>query len=232
MKKTFRNYFVIWAVLLVLFNVIAFLFGGTKDIEEFSASFWVGYVFITLSFVGQLICANVAFNAKNMQKMFYNLPLVTISWSGLITSFIVGGLCMLLAPLPYWVGVIACAIAFASVAIAVVKANIAIGAVTDVENNIKVKTFFIKMITSDADALMAYAKNDTVKAECKKVYEALRYSDPMGSEMLASVESQITVKFNAFANAVKADDVTAVSAVAEELLILIKDRNNKCKILK
>jgi len=189
-------------------------------------------VFISLSFIGQLICASVAFSAKNMQKMFYNLPLITVSWTGLIVSFFVGVLCMLLAPLPYWVGVIVCAITFAFVAIAVVRANIAIGAVSDVENKIKAKTFFVKMLTTDVDTLMASAKSDAVKAECRKVYEAVRYSDPMGSEMLASIESQITVKFSAFANAVKADDAAAVSVMAEELLVLIRDRNNKCKVLK
>ena len=51
------------------------------------------------------------------------------------------------------------------------------------------------MLTIDADTLMAQAKSDGVKAECRKVYEAIRYSDPMSNDALASVEGKISAKF-------------------------------------
>ena len=54
----------------------------------------------------------------------------------------------------------------------------------------------------------------------------------MSSEMLAGVESQITSKLAARREAVAADDVQAVSAAAAEGLVLVKDRNSKCKLLK
>ena len=53
MKKAFKSYFVIWATLLVLFNIIAFISVGWEGQEKYTASFWVGYVFITLALVGQ-----------------------------------------------------------------------------------------------------------------------------------------------------------------------------------
>lgn len=106
MKKVFKNYAVIWAVLLVVFNVIAFVSPGWITHEKYTASFWIGYVFITLAFLGQLACAYVAFKAENLTKLFYNLPLFSLSYTGLIVSFVVGGLCMLISPLPYWVGAV------------------------------------------------------------------------------------------------------------------------------
>ena len=79
---------------------------------------------------------------------------------------------------------------------------------------------------------MASAKSEAAKAECRKVYEAIRYSDPMSNDALASVESQITVKFAELSDAVKEDNVEQVAEIANEVIILLGDRNKKCKLLK
>ena len=232
MKKAFKSYFAIWAILLVLFNIIAFVSVGWINQEKYTPSFWVGYVFITLSFIGQLVCAKTAFNAKNLQKLFYNIPLISLSWTGLIVSFVIGGLCMLISPLPYWVGVIACAIVLAVVAIAVIKASVAADAVSSIDDKIKTQTFFIKSLTVDAEGLIARAQTEEIKSECKKVYEAVRYSDPMSHEMLALAETQITIKFSDLSSAVNENNFEAVKALAREVVILVDERNKKCRLLK
>lgn len=232
MKKTFKSYFAIWAILLVLFNIIAFASVSWVYKEKYTPSFWIGYIFITLAFAGQLICTRTAFNAENLQKLFYNIPLISLSWTGLIVSFVVGGLCMLISPLPYWVGVLVCAIVLAVVAIAVIKASVAADAVSDIDDKINMQTFFIKSLTVDAESLLARAQTEEIKAECKKVYEAVRYSDPMSHDMLAATESQITIKFSELANAVNSNDIEAVKVFARDVVILIDDRNKKCRLLK
>ena len=92
MKKLFKSYLVLWAILLVLFNVIAFVSVGWSGQEKYTASFWIGYIAIMLMFGGQLYCAYLAFKADTAKKLFYNLSLIRISYTGLIASFIIGGL--------------------------------------------------------------------------------------------------------------------------------------------
>lgn len=234
MNKNFKFYTGIWAVLFVLFQVIVFVtpgeIGGVSKFE--SGSFWVGYVFITLAFIGQLAVAYYAFKAENLQKLFYNLPLISTSWSGLALTTIIGGACMLILSLPIWLGVIACLVVLGFNVIALIKAGTAADIVSKIDDQIKAQTFFVKSLTVDAEGLMARAKSDEIKADTKKVYEAVRYSDPMSNEALASVESQITLRFAALSDAVAADDAAAVKAAADELVILIGDRNKKCKLLK
>lgn len=232
MKKGFKFYAVVWCVLLALFNVIAFVSVGWKDQEKYTDSFWIGYVFITVMFVGQLACAFFAFKADSAQKMFYRVSLLRTSYAGLIASFVVGGLCMLISSLYYWVGVIVCAIILAANILSVVKASAAISEVERIDKKIKVQTFFIKSLTVDAETLMASAKSDEAKEECRKVYEAVRYSDPMSDDALSAVEGQITFRFSALSEAVEADDIDAVKAVAKEVIVLIGNRNSKCKLLK
>ena len=77
MKKTFRSYLAIWAVFLVVYNLICFItpnemFGYVK----IDKTFWVAYSFVTVSFVGQLICAFIAFKETNLNKFFYSIPLI------------------------------------------------------------------------------------------------------------------------------------------------------------
>ena len=232
MKKAFKSYFAIWAILLVLFNIIAFVSVGWINQEKYTPSFWVGYVFITLALIGQLVCAKTTFNEKNLQKLFYNISLISLSWTGLIVSFVIGGLCMLISPLPYWVGVIACSIVLAFVAIAIIKASVAADAVSSIDDKIKVQTFFIKSLTVDAEGLIARAQTEEIKSECKKVYEAVRYSDPMSHDMLASTESQITIKFSVLADAVNLNDIETVKKYAREVIVLVDERNKKCRLLK
>lgn len=232
MKKRVHLYIVAWTALLVLFNVIAFVFGGLEEQEKYTPSFWIGYVFITVMFIGQLICSYMAFKADSAKKLFYNISLIRTSYIGLIVSFVVGGLCMLISPLPYWVGVIVCAIVLVANVLSVIKATAAIDEIERVDTKVKTQTFFIKSLTVDAETLMAKAKSDSVKAECKKVYEAIRYSDPMSNDALSSVESQITVKFAALSEAVERDESDTVTKEANEVVILVGDRNKKCRLLK
>lgn len=232
MKKVFKFYSVIWAVLLALFNVISFVSVGWAGISKYTPSFWIGYAFITLSFIGQIVCAYFALKDNDIKKTFYNVSLIAVSYTGLILSFVFGGLCMIISLLPYWVGILLCAIVLGINVIAIIKASAVVDIVSSIDEKAKESTFFIKSLTVEAESLMSRAKSETIKAECKKVYEAIRYSDPMSNGALVSIESEITIKFSNFSDAVVSDKFNVASECATELVILIDERNKKCKLLK
>ena len=236
MKKTFKTYAVLWLILLAVFNVVCFVTPSETVIngvayEKFGGAFWTGYIFITLAFIGQLVCAWFAFKAENLKKLFYNLPLISISYTGLILTIVLGAICMAIPNLPNWVGIIVCILVLAFTAMSVIKASAASDVVEKIDNNVKAQTLFIKSLTVDAESLLSRAGTPDAKGACKKVYEAVRYSDPMSNVALAGLESQITLKFNEFSNAVTggAEDI---GSLADELVVLIGDRNKKCKLLK
>ena len=233
MKKSFKIYSLIWAICLAVFNVITFVtpneIGG---VSKFSGSFWVGYIFITIAFLGQLACAFVAFKAENLKKFFYNIPLLSISYGGLVAMLIVGSIFMAIPVLPEWIAIIVCVIILAFNTIAIIKATAAADIVSGIDEKIKAQTFFIKSLSVDAQSLMTSAKSDELRAETKKVYEAIRYSDPMANAALSDLDAQIEKQFNAFSDAVKADDAELAKETADELLEMVERRNQKCKLLK
>ena len=234
MKKSFKAYVLIWVIFLAIFNAIVFLVRPIvpRYVISYDARFWIAWVFILAAFFGNLACAYFAFKAENLKKMFYRLSLIAVSQSALIVMLAVGCVLMLIPDLPVWIAAVVCILVFAFNVIAVIKASWAGEAVSDIDEKVKSQTAFIKLLTVDAENLMNRAKSDAAKAECKKVYEAVRYSDPMSSEALSVAEAKITVKFDELTAAVTAADDAKISEIADEVVLLEKERNNKCKVLK
>ncbi len=234
MKKNFKFYALIWAILLAVWCAVVFLVRPIIPgyVINYDARFWIAFVFIVAAFIGNLVCAYLAFKAENLKKMFLNLPLITVSWSALIAMLVVGSVLMLIPNCPAWVAAVVCIIILAFNAIAVIKAGWTADVVSKVDERVAAQTLFIKNLTVDTESLLSHAKSDAVKAECKKVFEAVRYSDPMSNDALSVIEAKITVKVDEFSSAVGADDAEKVKEIADEIIMLVADGNKKCKALK
>ena len=228
-----KKYSLIWTINLALFNLIIFVtpneIGG---ISKFSSSFWVGYIFITIAFLGQLACVFVTFKSNNLQKFFYNIPLISLSYSGLIAMLIAGSVFMAVPVLPTWIGIIVCAVILAFNMNAIIKASAAAEIVNAIDEEIKNQTFFIKNLLVEAQTLMAFAKSDELLAEAKKVYETIRYSDPLENSALSALDAQIERQFNAFSDAIKTDSAKLSQEMSATLIVMLEKRNQKCKLLK
>ncbi len=232
-SKNFKSYALVWAILVAVFNVLVFATPSEYNGEsKFTSTFWMGYALIMITFAGQLICAYVGLGNANLKKVFYNIPLMRVSSVGLVVSAVVGSIFMAIPTAQPWLAGVICVIVLAIIAIATIKAKSAGDIVSDIDNKIKTQTFFIKNLTVDAEGLMARATIPETKEASKKVYEALRYSDPMSNDALDDIEGRISYEFKAFEMAVKSGDSQVAESQAEELLILINNRNNKCKALK
>ena len=232
MKKVFTFYTAIWVVLLALFNVIVFVVPRDGGIAKAGGAFWFGYFFITVAFLGQLVCAWIALKQNSLHKLFYHIPLITISFTGLLVSVVAGTLCMAVPGFPMWAGIVICGVVLAFSIVSILKASVAAELVQDIEDKTKEKTFFIRSLTVVAESLLARATDPETKTVLKEVFEAVRYSDPMGHTALAGLESQITMRFCALSAAVDAQKTETVKAAANELIVLINDRNKKCELLK
>ncbi len=232
MKKGIKFYAPCWAIELAVFNVITFAVPITVNVNKFTPSFWIGYAFITIMFIAQLACSILFFKQDTKEKRFLNIPVINLSYTALLISIIVGAVAMAVPFVPYWVGIILDILIVAFYAIAIISSKAAADTIENIDKKVKTQTFFIKSLTVDAETLLSRAKSDETKAIAKKVYEAIRYSDPMSNETLSSVESQITVKFNEFSNAVMEDNNPLAKTLGNELIILVNDRNKKCKLSK
>ena len=233
MRKNFKYYVFCWFILVLLFHIIVLLIPNeVVRMNKFNGTFWVSYGGILLAFIVQLLCAYFTFKEENKQKISYNLPLITISYFATLISVVLGAIFMVIPSLPNYLGAIACVLVLGLNTISVIKAKAAADMVGFIENKVQNNTHFIKSLTVDMENLKEQAMTDPIKAEVKKIYEAVRYSDPISNDALADLESQIVEKYDALTQAVAQGNLGMVQAVAGEMIILINNRNKKCKLLK
>lgn len=232
MKSYFKYYGIVWVVLVVVFNVIVFVTPNEiAGVSKFGGSFWLGYIFIMMTLVAQLGVAWYSLK-DDITKIFYRIPLISISYGSLITMTVVGILCMVIPGFPVWVGIILCLLVLAFSIVSMMRAQAAASLIGDTDTKIKNKTFFIKSLTIDMDSLLARAASPEMSEELKKVYEAVRYSDPMSNDALSGIESSITIKVSELSECVGKADIEGVKGLGKEIVILLNDRNKKCKLLK
>lgn len=232
MKKGFSVYVIIWILLLGLFNLFTFIIPAWPTLEKFTPSFWIGWGVTIGAFLGQLICAGVAFKENSPKKTFYNISLFTTSYSGLVATFIVAMIFIILTPLPYWSAAIACSVVLTVNIIAVVKAIMTVSLVDEIDEKIATATEFIYNMRESGEALLAKAKSDEIKVICKKVNEAFKFSDPMSNRDLTIIESDILMHFNLLKKSAEEDNTAVAESECNALLALISERNNKCKRMK
>lgn len=233
MKKNFKFYVLGWVLILALFNIIAFVVPPILTQEKYTASFWTGWGVTVGAFLGQLICAWTVFKEKSAEKVLYNVSLYTVSYAGLIMTFVVSSICIIVTPIPCWAAAIACSVVLVISVVAILKAKIAVDAVADVDAKIEKATAFIYDMREESESLFLRVKADENKAGiCKKVRDAFRFSDPMSSDALVSVESDIKIHFDLLKKAISEEKTDVAGSEAKETLALISERNNKCKRLK
>ncbi len=224
MKKYFKYYGICWAIALVVFNVITFVVTNeTIGLTSVGSSFWVGYAFITIAFIGNLICGWLFFKEENKGKVFLNIPIINLAYSALIVSLIVGAVAMAVPQIPYWIGVIVDVLVLAFYAIAIVKVSAAANIVNDVEQKVKVQTFFIKSLTVDIEMLAEKEKNPEIKQQLKKLAEKAKYSDPTSNDALADLDSKIANKVNELKTAGNKLEII------NQIDLLLTERNKKLK---
>lgn len=231
MKNNFKFYFFLWVILLAVFNAVVFLVRSVvpEYTIVYDARFWIAWSLIVVAFCGNLICSYFAFKAENAKRMFYNLPLITISWSALIAMLMFGCLVMLIPDCPAWVASIVCILVLAFNVIAVIKAKWASEIVSVTDEKINKSTSFIYDMHSASESLLLRAKTEEIKAVCIKIRDAFKYSDPMSTDMLNEIEDEIKSHFDLLKQAVTQSDAEVVTDESNEIFALIAERNNKCK---
>ena len=234
MNNMFKKYAAAWAIFVVVCNVIIFAIPSEiAGMIKTGGAFWSSYIMIMLAFIGQLVCAKIAFKESEAERFFLKLPLVTISYIALILSIAAGTVCMLIPDLPNWVGVIICALILGFNAAAVIQADTAADIISDVEQKTADKTAFMKQLKAEADILSSRSMAPELKSIVKKVCETIRYSDSVSNVSLADAEQAIKTRFDEFAVLVESGaDKEKIDAIAQELIRMTDDRNKLCKSYK
>lgn len=202
--------------LTILRNALLDLGISEVTFYKFSGSFWSAYIFIMLAFVGQLAISLIAFKETNRLKFVYNLSVITYSYAGMLATVVAGLACIFIPYLPLWVGYWVCGVIMIITLMAVVVAAGSAESVSNRDDEIKAETEVMKKLVTMAEANYKAESNTYKKEELKKVYEALRYSDPISNKSTKEIEKLIIQNLGN----------------PNKVLALIEERNAICKLSK
>lgn len=232
-NRYFKYYALSWLIGFILFNVLSFVIphniGGKFDRLD-QPSFWIGYVLLLVTLIGQLVCSYLFLRDDEKEKIFLRLPVLRVGYTALGVSLVIGTFFMLVPVFRAWFGSVVAIIALACYIWYGLRACAAVEAVTDIGDRAAARTDFVHSLTTEAKSLIGYAAAPALKDAAERVYEAIRYSVPASTAAANDVEAEIFDTFNTFATELKAGNEEPATAASRRLLTQIEERNAKCKV--
>ena len=222
-----KIYFTTVYIILVVYIVLAFIIPFNKG-----GSFWTGFGF---SMIAILLAAGVghyAFNNEKLISKYYRAPLILVVWRYLVIQLIVSLAEMVLYFIPFQYGLALNTALLGACLIGLIAIDVSVDEIERIDEKINEKVFYIKSMQADVEGLISKASDEAAKKELKALAETIRYSDPMSSPQLASIENKIEAKAAALTEAIEATDADSLKTLCNELQQLFAERNRKCKLLK
>lgn len=233
MKKSYVVYGILWAIALGLFNAVVFLVPHEiNGVYRLTGVFWVSYAFVSVAFVGQLLCGILALKPKNITSVLYRVPLIRISYGGVIIMAVFSTVFMAVPKAPAWLGAVVCAAVLAFTAASLIKAGAVAVIADETDKKTAARTRFMDTLEAKARALEAKATTPELKDACKVLVEEITYSDKTSSPELESADKSLEAQLKLFAEAVEADDRELALENSKSFLSVLKERNSLCKQLK
>ena len=221
MKRKGLAYAVL-TIAFALFNVVVFAIPTEK-----TATFWIAYAFSAIAFLLQIVIWKLAFEGTDtIKSKFLGIPLLSVGFRYLVIQVIAFAVFMIFPALPTWIPVVVCSVILGGSAICLIGTETGREEINRVEEKVKRKVFYIKSLQVDVEMLAETESDPTIKAELTKLAEKIRFSDPVSSDALAEIESEIVNKIKEIE---ASKDKLAIIAVTTAL---VEERNKKAKILK
>lgn len=230
MKNQKKYYWTAWGIAVVIFHIIMFLLPNAM-LNPTEGSFWIIYLTVMASFIGQAYCSSLYAKKENKQERFLYIPVVLIGYIALLMTLLLALQALTLQFLPNWFTIIVAVLVVAYYALAVLRTLAAAEMVISVDKKIEQQTEFIKTMTAKAKAFEQTAPVE-FRNMATKVYESLRYSDPMSSAELTVIEVEIYAKYDKFIASVKENKKEEAEGISQILCNLMRERNELCKQLK
>lgn len=210
-------------IIAAVFNVAAFLLPVPH-----SVTFWLGYSFAMLSAVLMLAVILFLFHAEDSTKTFLRLPLAKIAWAYFVLQIAASIWQIANFVTPYLLPLIIDCCLTGFFLIAVLVSHVTAESIEKQDERTAQKVLFLKNIQA---MLSTIKTNDmTLSRKIERLSEDFQFSDPMSHSMLGELERQIESKVVLLKSEIS--DETKAAASIDGISDLLKERNQKCKMLK
>lgn len=214
---------------LAVYHAIAFLIPFEK-----SAAFWIGYVFGLLAILLQIPAACYAFRqGSGVRSKFYGFPVARIAAVYLCVQLVLSILAMALGQwIPGWIPAVLFILILGAAGLGFIGTDAMRSEIQRQDGKIRADVSKMKAIRSLAASLPARCEDPSLRRAVEKFSEELRYSDPVSSEALVNVETELEGLTEELQKAILDRDISGAGGLVKQAEAVLAERNRLCKLNK
>lgn len=228
MKKKMAYMLAISAVVIVIYNLIAFVVPFER-----TTGFWVEYAFSMIAIL-LFFGFTTVFCTKDIpiKSKFLDLPVFQVLYVLLGVQVCFGFAVMALPAIPYQIALIVSAVVLAIGLFLMFSIKLAEDEIQRVDRKVAAKVNFIREISAKIEVSAQRVEDKMLLTDLKKLSEAVRFSDPMSSDELYEKEQEIAGRIDELNQLISSADYETARKIIREIQALLKERNLKCKLMK
>lgn len=222
MKKIL--WIVLDAVLLIVFNVLFFLMGGT----EHPASVWISYGFIHFAYLMLLLTPLFVREGSGAEQ--YRRPLFGISGFYFFAEFIMGIIFILIAPEGFKLALSLQLVLMGIYVIMLVSNMLANEHTADSIERTEHELKYVKESSALLDSIMRQVADNRLKRKVEKVYDLIHSSPSRSSYAVFHLEQDVINEIGNLYNAVIKKDTQLIIQISDKIYSLAEERNRQLRI--
>ena len=226
MNKNGLRVYIVLALLLAVFSVIAF-------VAPFSmtATFWVAYICGVIAIAFQVFVFNISFSKAGAKSKFYGFPIARIGVTYMLVQLVLSLVEMGLSEkIPSWVAIIINVIVFAVAAIGCITAEVVRDEVVRQDVQVKQNISNMRSLQAMAAGLPGQCSDEFLKKDLQKLADEFKFSDPVSSPATAAMEMELGTQLQQLKGALNSGDYNTARTFCEKLLSGLSERNQACKL--
>lgn len=230
LSKNAVRFLIFIGLALLVFNVIAFVVPFAK-----TGTFWIGYLFGTISILGQIAVMKLAFNGTTtVRSKFYGFPVARIGIIYAVVQVLLSIFLMALAAyIPAWIPVVIFIILFAIAAAGLVASDTVREEVVRQDAKIVEDVKTMRNLQSKMNILVSQSDCDEeVKSALSSLAEEIKYSDPVSGKATKELEQELLFDIEELQKVVVDGDNESALKICKKAMGILAERNRLCKLNK
>ena len=214
---------------LIAYNVIYFVIPFNRD--HSNASFWITYGITTFLMLFMGVVVFLGIGSKTLKSRIFGVPILYLGISVMIAQLIVDALVMGIGnfvDFKYWIVIIIETLLLAFFFISLIARTAYKDTIEKIDAS-EVKQSFIKELRVNAEVLVGLCKDAEFSKKLNKLYETVKYTDPVSDPSVEEVEDRINDSFSLLRDAVNASNYDEASVKLDEINSLLNERKLRLK---
>lgn len=231
MNKNIKRYCIVILILAIVYNVLIF---SIPYPHKSNSVFWLSWAIGLLFIIIQPVIAFFGLkDSYSLKSKIYGWPIIRVGYISLFIQLIITCTFLILGAfieVPVWILFVLEVLLVSFASIGLIATSMVKETIEKIEENAPITTKFINDLIIDSNMLSQRDTNETIHNKLVLFADEVRYSDPVSIESLTEFEDEILRKYLIMKDNVINEKYDDVELEIDELVSLMKERNQRIKI--